>query len=65
MIKEGDLVVIWIDSRRIYLVKVDPQKRFSSDKGYIDMSNLIGKEYGGKNFSVYREGSICVEAYSI
>ncbi|MUN28309.1 tRNA (adenine-N1)-methyltransferase [Sulfuracidifex metallicus] len=59
MIKEGDLVVIWIDSRRIYLVKVDPQKRFSSDKGYIDMSNLIGKEYGERiSLSTGREAFV-------
>ncbi len=48
MIKEGDLVVIWIDGKRIYLTKVDPKKRFSSDKGYIDMASLIGRDFGEK-----------------
>ncbi len=59
MIKEGDLIVIWIDSRRIYLTKVDPKKRFSSDKGYIDMENLVGKNFGEKiQLSTGREAYI-------
>lgn len=48
MIKEDDLVTIWIDSKRVYLVKVKKGKKFGSDKGAIDLDSIIGLEYGSE-----------------
>ncbi|MEJ2780552.1 MAG: tRNA (adenine-N1)-methyltransferase [Sulfolobaceae archaeon] len=45
-LKEGDSVVIWVDPKRVFLVKVEKGKKFGSDKGTLDLSTLIGKEYG-------------------
>ncbi|BCU70706.1 tRNA (adenine-N1)-methyltransferase [Stygiolobus caldivivus] len=45
-LKEGDTVVIWIDPKRIYLVRLEKGKKFGSDKGSIDLSQLEGLEYG-------------------
>ncbi|MCG2909122.1 MAG: tRNA (adenine-N1)-methyltransferase [Stygiolobus sp.] len=47
-VKEGDYVVIWIDPKRVYLTKVTQKGKFSSDKGAIDLGNLIGLEYGSE-----------------
>lgn len=45
-ISEGDTVTIWIDSKRIYLVKVRKNGQFSTDKGNIKFDEILGKEYG-------------------
>ncbi|MGC9106396.1 MAG: tRNA (adenine-N1)-methyltransferase [Thermoprotei archaeon] len=45
-INEGDPAVIRLDPKRVYLVKVRKGKTFHTDKGYIDLGSLIGKEYG-------------------
>lgn len=45
-IQEGDPVTIWIDDRRMFLIKVKKGKRLDTDKGYILHEQLIGKEYG-------------------
>ena len=45
-LKEGDPVVLWIDSKRVYLVKIKKGRKFGSDKGALDLSNLEGLEYG-------------------
>ncbi len=45
-LKEGDIVTIWVDSRRVYLLKITRGKRLETDKGYILHDDLIGKEYG-------------------
>ncbi|AHC51192.1 protein L-isoaspartate methyltransferase [Sulfolobus acidocaldarius SUSAZ] len=47
-LNEGDPVVIWVDPKRIYLVKLIQNKVFSTDKGYIDLGKLIGLEYGSE-----------------
>ena len=46
MIKEGDLVLLWFDERRRWVVKVERGKRFESDRGVIQLDQVIGKEYG-------------------
>ncbi|QKQ99796.1 tRNA (adenine-N1)-methyltransferase [Metallosphaera tengchongensis] len=45
-LREGDLVVIWIDPRRVYLARVEGGKKLETDKGFINLGDLIGKEYG-------------------
>ena len=46
IINEGDLVLIYLDQRRTYLVAVEQGKTFHTHKGYIQLDALIGKEYG-------------------
>ena len=46
MIREGDLVLIWIDRRRKKVVKVERGKTFGSDMGVLKLDEVIGKEYG-------------------
>lgn len=45
-LKEGDPVTIWIDIKRVYLVKLTKGKRLDTDKGSILHDTIIGKEYG-------------------
>lgn len=45
-LKEGDPVVVWIDTKRVYLIKLDKEKRLDTDKGVIFHKDLIGLEYG-------------------
>lgn len=47
MISEGDLILLYKDSKRNYLIKISP-RRFHSDKGFIDIGSLIGKNFGDK-----------------
>lgn len=46
LIKEGDEVLLYLDSRRTYKVKVEDTKQFHTHKGFIEFSDLIGKPYG-------------------
>ncbi len=46
MISEGDLVLLSIDPRRTYLVKVEVGKTFHTHKGYVKLDELIGKDFG-------------------
>jgi tRNA (adenine57-N1/adenine58-N1)-methyltransferase len=46
IIGEGDLVLVYLDQRRTYLVAVEHGKTFHTHKGYIQLDSLIGKEYG-------------------
>ena len=46
MIREGDLVLIWIDRRRKRVVKAERGKTFGSDLGVLRLDEVIGKEYG-------------------
>ena len=45
-IAEGDDIFLYLDPRRTYLVRVEAEKSFHTHKGYIQLGNLIGKEYG-------------------
>jgi len=45
-IAEGDYVLIYLDSRRTYMIKVEAGKTFHTHKGYLKLDELIGKEYG-------------------
>ncbi len=46
LIAEGDDIFLYLDRRRTYLVKVESDKSFHTHKGYIQLGDLIGKEYG-------------------
>jgi tRNA (adenine57-N1/adenine58-N1)-methyltransferase len=45
-ITEGDYVLLCLDTRRTYMVKVEAEKTFHTHKGYIKLNELIGKEFG-------------------
>jgi tRNA (adenine57-N1/adenine58-N1)-methyltransferase len=46
IINEGDLILLYLNSKRTYLVKVEKGKSFHTHKGFIQLDNLIGKDYG-------------------
>ena len=46
LIGEGSDVFLYLDRKRTYLVKVEAEKSFHTHKGYIQLGELIGKEYG-------------------
>jgi tRNA (adenine57-N1/adenine58-N1)-methyltransferase len=45
-IGEGDYVLLYLDVRRTYMVKMETEKTFHTHKGYIKLDELIGKEFG-------------------
>ncbi|MBS7648914.1 tRNA (adenine-N1)-methyltransferase [Candidatus Bathyarchaeota archaeon] len=45
-IKEGDYVLLYLDDRRSYMVKVEGGKVFHTHKGFINVGDLIGKSFG-------------------
>ena len=45
-ISEGDDVLLYLDRKRTYLVKVEKEKSFHTHKGFLQLDELIGKEYG-------------------
>jgi tRNA (adenine57-N1/adenine58-N1)-methyltransferase len=47
-VMEGEYVLLYLDQRRTYLVKVEAGKTFHTHKGFIKLDDLIGKEYGSK-----------------
>ncbi|MCP4652895.1 MAG: tRNA (adenine-N1)-methyltransferase [Candidatus Omnitrophica bacterium] len=47
MIEAGDLVLVYHDHRRNFLIKVQGG-RLHTDKGFLDMSAFIGKDFGEK-----------------
>jgi tRNA (adenine57-N1/adenine58-N1)-methyltransferase len=46
VIAEGDDILLYLDRKRTYLLKVEEEKSFHTHKGYVQLSDLIGKEYG-------------------
>ncbi|MEM1767575.1 MAG: tRNA (adenine-N1)-methyltransferase [Candidatus Bathyarchaeia archaeon] len=45
-VQEGDYVLLYLDSKRTYLVKVEAGKILHTHKGFINIESLIGKDYG-------------------
>ncbi len=45
-INEGDSVLLYLDRKRTYLIKVEKGKNFHTHKGFVQLDDLIGKEYG-------------------
>jgi len=46
MMEEGSRVLLFLDKRRTYLVEVEEGKAFHTHKGFIQLKELVGKEYG-------------------
>jgi len=45
-INEGDHILLYLNRKRTYLLKVEKGKSFHTHKGFIQLDNLIGGEYG-------------------
>ncbi|UCD45946.1 MAG: tRNA (adenine-N1)-methyltransferase [Candidatus Bathyarchaeota archaeon] len=45
-IDEGDDVVLYLDNRRTYMVRVEAGKQFHTHKGFVELGDLIGKPFG-------------------
>lgn len=45
-IADGDYVLIYLDARRTYMIKVQSGQTFHTHKGYLKLDSLIGLEYG-------------------
>ncbi len=43
---DGDNVLIYLDARRTYMVKMQAGQAFHTHKGYIKLDEVIGREYG-------------------
>lgn len=43
---EGDDIVLYLDEKRTYLVRVEADKQFHTHKGFVELGDLIGKPYG-------------------
>jgi tRNA (adenine57-N1/adenine58-N1)-methyltransferase catalytic subunit len=46
IIAEGDNVLIYLDARRTYMIKVKSGETFHTHKGYIKLAELVGKPFG-------------------
>jgi len=46
IIGEGDDILLYLDERRTYQVKVEHGRQFHTHKGYVDLGAFIGKPYG-------------------
>ena len=45
-IQDGDYVLIYLDARRTYMIKMQAGQTYHTHKGYLKLDELIGKEYG-------------------
>jgi tRNA (adenine57-N1/adenine58-N1)-methyltransferase len=43
---EGDYVLLYLDLRRTYMVKVEAGKTFHTHKGFMKLDELVGKDFG-------------------
>ena len=48
VVGEGDSVLLYLNQRRTYLIKVEKGKSFHTHKGFIQLDGLIGKEFGSR-----------------
>jgi tRNA (adenine57-N1/adenine58-N1)-methyltransferase len=60
-IADGDSVLLYLDVRRTYMVKVQKGQTFHTHKGYLKFDDIIGKDYGamfksslGVNFTILK-----------
>lgn len=51
LIHEGDHVLLYLDRKRTYLVKIEKGMSFHTHKGFIEFNDLIGEEYGSRVLS--------------
>jgi len=45
-INEGDHILLYLNKKRTYLVKIEKGKSFHTHKGFIQLDTLISREYG-------------------
>lgn len=45
-ISEGDYVLLYLDARRTYMLKVEAGKTFHTHKGFLKLDEFVGKEFG-------------------
>jgi tRNA (adenine57-N1/adenine58-N1)-methyltransferase len=45
-ITDGDLIILYLDVRKTYMIKVEAGKTFHTHKGYVKFDDLIGNDYG-------------------
>jgi tRNA (adenine57-N1/adenine58-N1)-methyltransferase len=50
-IRECEDVLLYLDRRRTFLVRVEKGKSFHTHKGFIQLDDLVGKEYGTRTTS--------------
>ena len=48
IVGEGNEVLLFLDNKRTYKVKVEKGKEFHTHRGYIELEKIIGREYGTK-----------------
>jgi tRNA (adenine57-N1/adenine58-N1)-methyltransferase len=48
LIEEGDDVILYLDKKRNYMVKVERNKEFHTHRGYLNLDKLIGEPFGVK-----------------
>jgi len=60
-IEEGDDVLLYLDQRRTYLVKVEKGGDFHTHKGYIKFDDLIGQGYGCRVSSSLRTDFVALK----
>jgi tRNA (adenine57-N1/adenine58-N1)-methyltransferase len=48
LIRGGDHVLLYLDRKRTYLVKIEKGGSFHTHKGFVEFDNLIGEEYGSR-----------------
>ena len=46
LIESGEDVLLYMNERKSWIVKVEPERKFHSHRGIVDLSELIGKPYG-------------------
>jgi tRNA (adenine57-N1/adenine58-N1)-methyltransferase len=46
VISEGDDVLLYLDGKRTYMVRVEDGGRFHTHKGFVELGELIGKPFG-------------------
>src|SRR3972149_3126115 len=46
IINEGDDILLYLNPRTTYLVRVEKGKSFHTHKGFVQLDGLIGGEYG-------------------
>jgi tRNA (adenine57-N1/adenine58-N1)-methyltransferase len=48
VIGEGDDVLLYLDEKRTYMVRVEAGRQFHTHKGFIELRELIGQPYGSR-----------------
>ena len=51
VIGEGDDVLLYLDDRRTYQVRVEAGKQFHTHKGFVELGDLVGRPYGSPAIS--------------